>query len=44
MAVVEVQRYWNRFRQLGCDKKGFLDASIIEESSEYDLFVKNVLI
>ena len=43
MAVVEVQRYWNRFQQLGCSKTGFLSIKDVEESSEYDLFVKNVI-
>jgi hypothetical protein len=42
VAVVEVQRYWNRFKQLGCSQIGLLSVKDIEESTEYDLFVKNV--
>ena len=33
VAVVEVQRYWNRFKQLGCDKKGFINVIQFQESA-----------
>ena len=42
VAVVEVQRYWNRFKQLGCDKKGFINVIQFQESTEYDFLTKNV--
>lgn len=43
MAVVEVQRFWYRFKQLGCDKSGNLPKKIIEKNElSQDLFVKNV--
>ena len=44
MAVVEVERYWFRFRQLGADKNGFLPAKVMEKGEiTQDIFVKNVL-
>jgi hypothetical protein len=44
VAVVEVERYWFRFRQLGADKNGFLPAKVMEKGEiTQDIFVKNVL-
>lgn len=43
MAVVEVQRYWNRFKQLGCDKNGFISASVLEKGElNSDVMIRNV--
>lgn len=45
VAVVEVQRMWHRFRQLGCDKKGYLSKKMIESDDiSNDVFLKNVFI
>ena len=43
MAVVEVQRFWARFKQLGCDKNGNLSKKLIDKGElSQDLFVRNV--
>ena len=43
MAVVEVQRLWIRFNQLGCDAKGYLPKRQIERGElSRDIFMKNV--
>ena len=42
VAVVEVQRYWFRFKQLGCSKNGTIPASILEKEFEGNAFSKNV--
>lgn len=43
MAVVEVERMWFKFRQLGADKNGFLPAKVVEKGDfNQDIFVKNV--
>jgi hypothetical protein len=45
VAVVEVQRFWTRFKQLGCDKNGNLPKKAIEKGElNQDPFVKNVFI
>lgn len=44
MAVVEVQRFWVRFKQLNCDDKGFLSKKQIEKGElSRDIFTKNVI-
>lgn len=43
VAVVEVERFWTRYKQLGCNKQGNLQPSTIEKGElNSDLFVKNV--
>ncbi len=45
MAVVEVQRFWSRFKQLGCDKNANLPKKVLEKGElSQDAFVKNVSI
>ena len=44
VAVVEVQRLWTRFKQLGSDKKGYLPKKIIESDDlSQDVFIRNVV-
>jgi hypothetical protein len=44
VAVVEVQRLWSRFKQLGCDKKGYLQKKVIDSGElSQDVFMKNVI-
>ena len=43
MAVVEVERLWNRFKQLGPDKNGNIPQKVLDKSDLFqDTFVKNV--
>ncbi|CAF0728665.1 unnamed protein product [Brachionus calyciflorus] len=44
LAVVEVQRLWIRFNQLGCDAKGYLPKRQIERGElSRDIFMKNII-
>lgn len=44
VAVVEVQRLWTRFKQLGSDKKGYLPKKVIESDDlSQDVFIRNVV-
>ncbi len=43
MAVVEVQRYWNRFQQLGGNSLGLIDLPALESGElDQDVIIKNV--
>ena len=44
VAVVEVERLWDRFQQLGADKDGLLMAEKLQQHPVYsnNVFVKNV--
>ena len=43
MAVVEVQRYWNRFSQLGGNSLGVIDLTALESGElTQDVIIKNV--
>lgn len=43
MAVVEVQRYWMRFKQLGCDRNGFISSAGLEKGDlNSDVIIRNV--
>ena len=46
VAVVEVQRCWNRFFQLGGNKNGLIEKSVLEKSDLFnseDIIIKNVI-
>ena len=44
MAVVEVQRFWARYKQLGCDKNSNLSRNALGRPElTQDTFVKNVI-
>jgi hypothetical protein len=44
VAVVEVQRFWARYKQLGCDKNSNLGKKGLENPQlTQDSFVKNVI-
>lgn len=44
MAIVEVQRFWFRFKQLGCDKKANLSKKVMEKGElAQDPFIKNIV-
>jgi hypothetical protein len=43
VAVVEVERLWFRFKQLGADKNGYISKKLLEKGElGQDAFVKNV--
>ena len=43
MATPEVQRIWNRFKQMGCDKNGVLPLTALDKDEVgSDVFVQNV--
>ena len=44
VAVVEVERLWFRFRQMGADKNGFVPAKVLDKGElSQDIFAKNIL-
>jgi len=44
LALVEVERLWKRFQQLGCDSSGALGPDVLTRSpASNDVFAKNVL-
>ena len=45
VAIVEVERLWLRFQQLGCNSDGVLQAADVNKSTiTKDIFAKNVSI
>ncbi|ELU16815.1 hypothetical protein CAPTEDRAFT_225193 [Capitella teleta] len=44
LAVVEVERLWLRFQQLGCNKEGFLTSDVLlRPPASSDIFIKNIV-
>ena len=44
VAIVEVERLWFRFHQLGCNEEGILTAEIFRDPViAQDVFMKNVI-
>ena len=44
VAIVEVERLWFRFQQLGCNEEGILTAEIFRDPViAQDVFMKNVI-
>ena len=45
VAIVEVERLWHRFQQLGCTEEGELRPDVLDRPpASTDIFVKNVRI
>ena len=43
MSVLEVERLWSRFRQMGCNEDGFLSENAMTQPELTDnIFMKNV--
>ena len=39
LSIVETERLWNRFQQLGCDESGIIQASYVNREQRYKVSV-----